>query len=71
MRRGYAYCESRIRTKVGDLQRELIACLVAGGENDERLDHRAAALVGRRDCSCLPDGGMLDAGRLDFERPIW
>src|SRR6185503_11990616 len=38
-------------------------------EDDECLDDGAATLVGRGDCSRLADGGMLDAGGLDFERP--
>ena len=52
-----------------DLLDQLVGALVALGEHDERLDHAAAALVGRGDRRRLLDRRVLEAGRLDLERP--
>src|ERR1017187_3576314 len=40
---------------------------MSGGEDDERLDHVAATLIGCGDSGGLRDGAVLEAHRLDFE----
>src|SRR4029077_382177 len=55
--------------EVRDLSRELVVRLVAGSEDDERLDDGSAPLVWRRDRSSLAHGGKLDTSRRALERP--
>jgi hypothetical protein len=57
------------RGRTLDLVGQLVGGLVALGEDDERLDDVAAALVGRGDRGRLAHRRVLDAGGLDLERP--